>query len=168
MPEPIERIEWRQAVALSANDYNPNYVLTPELRLLELNLLRHGWLQPILITPDGTIIDGFHRWRLAQDSREVRDRWLGAVPCVVLDLTEPEAMMLTVRMNRAKGVHAAYRMSEVVHRLIDEHGVDRQQIATEIGATRDEVDLLYQDGVFKARNLAEYRYSKAWTPVETG
>jgi ParB-like chromosome segregation protein Spo0J len=66
--DPISRIEWRDASSLNANEYNPNIVFTPELRLLERSILKTGWVQPVLITQDGTIIDGFHRHRLAQDS----------------------------------------------------------------------------------------------------
>jgi hypothetical protein len=47
--EPISKVEWRQAESLHANDYNPNVVITPELRLVELSILRHGWIQPLII-----------------------------------------------------------------------------------------------------------------------
>jgi len=164
--DPITRIEWRDAESLSANDYNPNMVMNPELRLLERSLLRTGWVQPILITPDGTIIDGFHRWRLCLESKVLRERYGSKIPCAVLDVSSAEAKMLTVRMNRAKGTHAALKMSELVKSLIDEHGCDPQEVAIEIGATKDEVDLLYQDSIFKARNIEAYRFSKAWIPAE--
>lgn len=169
MPErtdPVDLIEWRDADTLTSNDYNPNLVLTPELRLLELNILQHGWVQPIIVTPEGQIIDGFHRWRLAQESVPLRERYAGRVPVAVLALSRPEAMMLTVRMNRAKGVHAAFRMAEVIKALIDEHGLLPEEIAPQIGATVAEVNLLHQEGVFKARNLKDYRYSRAWVPEE--
>jgi hypothetical protein len=39
-------------------------------------------------------------------------------------------------------------------------------VAIEIGATKDEVDLLYQDGVFKMKNIENWRYSKSWYPKE--
>jgi hypothetical protein len=164
--DPINRIAWLPAEALRPNWYNPNVVFGPELRLLELSILRTGWVQPVLATRDGMIIDGYHRWRLAQESPRLLERYGGRLPVALLDLDEAEAMLLTVRMNRAKGSHVAVKMSELVKTLIDRHGLDRQQIAHEIGATLDEVDLLYQDGVFKARKIAEWQYSKAWYPKE--
>ena len=103
MEHPIERIVWLEASELQANDYNPNVVYTPELKLLEYNIVRHGWIQPILVTQDKVIIDGFHRWKLTQDSEPVRNLTGGKVPCCVINLSEPERMMLTVRINRAKG-----------------------------------------------------------------
>lgn len=166
MNDPISNIEWRDAASLKANSYNPNVVFTPELRLLERSILLTGWVQPILIAKDGTIIDGFHRSRLVQDSEALRKRYGGKVPCAVLDITRDKAMILTIRMNRAKGSHVAVRMSEIVRELIDVHHCDPQEVAIEIGATKDEVDLLYQDGVFKMKNIENWRYSKSWYPKE--
>lgn len=166
MSDPIESIEWREAASLNANDYNPNVVMNQELRLLEFSILRQGWVQPVLVTEDGTIIDGFHRAMLARDSKAIKEKYRGKCPCVVLPLTRAEAMMLTIRINRAKGSHVAFRMSEIVRELIDEHGLDPQQVGQEIGANKDEVDLLYKEGVFEARDIKNYRYSKAWYPAE--
>lgn len=166
--DPISRVEWREAATLNANDYNPNVVLTPELRLLERSILKLGWVQPVLVTEDGTIIDGFHRAMLAKTSEALRARYQGRVPCVVMKLTRAEAMITTIRINRAKGAHVALRMHEIVVELVNAHGMDPDEIAREIGAHRNEIDVLYQEGVFKARNLKDYAYSKAWIPEETG
>ena len=165
--EPIMNVEWRDAAALQANSWNPNVVFTPELRLLERSILKCGWIQPIIVNPDGLVIDGFHRWRLSQDSAPIKERYHGKVPCVVMNLSKPEAMLLTIRINRAKGSHVAVQMSEIVRELVDAHNYDPKQIADNIGATMDEIDLLYQDGVFKMKNIKDYKYSKAWYPRET-
>lgn len=166
--DPISQIEWLEAASLRHNHWNPNYVLGAELRLLELSIVRNGWIQPVLVSREGVVIDGFHRWMLSRESEPLRAKYHGMVPCVVMDIPEPEAMMLTVRINRAKGSHAAVRMSDLVKALIDVHGCDPEEVARGIGATRAEVDLLLQDSVFKARNLDTYRYSKAWVPHEDG
>lgn len=166
MIDPINNIQWILAKELNGNDYNPNVVFTPELKLLERSLLKTGWVQPILISRDKIIIDGFHRWRLSQDSKAIIKVYKGKVPCAILDIDRPTAMILTIRMNRAKGSHVAVQMSEIIHELIDTHKLDHKQIAEEIGATKDEIDLLYQDGVFKMKNIKDYKYKKAWYPVE--
>lgn len=165
--QPIMNVKWHHVDQLKANNYNPNIVFGPELRLLESLLLTHNWLHPLLITKrELIVIDGFHRWMLARESKKLQEKFQGLVPCVELDITRPEAMMLTISINRAKGTHTAVKMSEIVHELVNEHGIDPQYIAEKIGATKAEVDLLYQDGVFKARNLEKWRYSNAWYPVE--
>ena len=103
---------------------------------------------------------------MAQDSEALRAKYQGRVPCAVLHLTRPEAMLATIRMNRAKGSHVAARMHDIVRELIDDHDLDPQEIAQAIGANRDEVDLLYQEGVFAVKDIKNYAYSKAWVPVE--
>ena len=167
MTDPLNDIQWLEADLLESNDYNPNAVFSPELRLLERSILKTGWVQPILVSKDNIIIDGFHRWSLSKDSKKLRAKYKGRVPCAVLDVTREQAMILTVRMNRAKGSHIAVRMSEMIKELIDVHGIAIPDLAVELGATKKEVELLYQDGVFKARNMKDYKYSNAWVPAES-
>jgi len=75
-------------------------------------------------------------------------------------------MILTVRMNRAKGSHVALKMSGMIRELIDKHGWSNTDVGKEIGASVKEIDLLYQDSVFKMKNIKNYKYSKAWYPVQ--
>ncbi len=164
--DPIERIVWMDAAKLDANDYNPNVVLSQEMRLLEFSILRQGWVQPVLISRDGVIIDGFHRAMLSKTSKAMKEKYGGKCPCVVMDIDRPEAMMLTIRINRAKGSHVAFRMSGIVQELVNVHGLDPQEVAQEIGATSAEIDLLLQEGVFEARDIKGYKFSKAWYPAE--
>lgn len=164
--DPVDSIQWVQSDTLHANAWNPNRVHLAELRLLERSLLSTGWLQPLLVNPERLIIDGFHRWRLSQDSEGVRARWRGRVPVAVLDLDRAEAMLTTIRINRAKGTHVAVEMSAIVRELIAEHGYDRQQIADAIGGTVAEVDLLNQQDVFAAKGIAKWAYSQAWYPKD--
>lgn len=168
MEHPIDNIVWIEVERLQANDYNPNMVLTPELRLLEHSLIMNGWIQPVLVGRTGeelVIIDGFHRWSLAKDSKKVREMTQGKVPCAVLDLTIPERMMLTVRINRAKGNHSALKMHDLVASLITDHGLSAQDVMKGIGATKDEVDLLMQENVFTKLKIPDHQYSKAWYPL---
>lgn len=165
--DPIDRVVWLKAADLHANDYNPNVVVTQELRLLEHAITTYGWLHPLLVSGrDTEIIDGFHRWMLAQECKLIRERYSGHVPVIKLDLSVPDRKMLTIAINRAKGTHVAVRMHAIVRELIDVHGLSRDAVCKGIGASSGEVDLLYQDGVFEARKIADHRYSKAWEPEE--
>jgi ParB-like chromosome segregation protein Spo0J len=165
--DPIDRIEWVAAERLEPNLYNPNVVHVQELGLLETSILKTGWVQPILAQrADNVIIDGFHRWTLATKSARLMKRYGGLVPVAFLDVPLAEAMMLTIRVNRANGTHCALRMSAIVHALLNEHGCSAQEIAANIGASHDEVELLAQDGIFKAKKLDKAPYSKAWVPCD--
>lgn len=164
--DPIDNIVWRKADELSANAWNPNRVMTPELLLLERSILSTGWIQPIMTNAEGVIIDGFHRWRLSQDSPQMRKRWKKMVPTVCIDVDVPTAMAMTVRMNRAKGSHQASHMSEIANAIVHHHGWSQERLAVEIGADESEVELLLMADVFALRNIAQWAYSKAWYPVE--
>ena len=164
MSDPIDNIKWIDAHELEANDYNPNVVFSPELKALEKNILAIGWVQPVIVSTGNIIIDGFHRTMLSRESKALNKKYKGKVPCVVFEVPRDEAMILTVRMNRAKGSHIAVRMSEMIKELIDEHKWEVKTLATELGASKKEIDLLYQDGVFKLRNIKNYKYSNAWYP----
>lgn len=162
---PISNIQWVDVEKLSANDYNPNVVYTKEIELLKFSILYNGWIQPILVTQDFVIIDGFHRASLAKADKEVKALTGGKVPVVIMQLTEPERMMLTIRINRAKGSHIAIKMADVIKKLVHEYGISIETICKEIGANKDEIDLLLMDNVFKKFNLTkESKYSKAWVP----
>jgi len=157
--QPISRIVWEDPNVLTANHWNPNHVLTKEMRLLEFSIKRQGFIQPILISKDRIIIDGFHRHTIAK-----RNGWL--VPCAVLDISPIERKLLTVRINRAKGVHIAVRMADLIKELVAD-GATREQIAQEIGGDVAEVELLMKEDVFEKFNLTGYEYSKAWIPRKT-
>lgn len=162
--EPISNIKWFDSRTLNANDYNPNTVLNKELELLRFSILTTGWVQPVLIGSDMVIIDGFHRsWLSANDSKMIQ-KYNYFCPCVEMDLSPEQRMLLTIRINRAKGVHSALKMHEIVTKVVKEYGMSPAEVAQNIGATMDEINLLMQEGVFSALNIREHKYSKAWTP----
>lgn len=165
--EPISVCEWVDAKELTANDYNPNVVLSQEMKLLEFSLLKQGWIQPILVTQDGKIIDGFHRWHLSTNSPKVIAEYGYMVPVVRMELSEPDRMFLTIRINRAKGNHMAFRMHEIVYKLIHTYNIPVNVIQKEIGASKKEIELLAKQDVFEALDIPSHKYTEAWTPAKT-
>lgn len=164
MEHPIENIQWIATDQMSANDYNPNICFNDELKLLKYSLLANGWIQPVLCTQENEIIDGYHRWWLACNDKEVAAITGGKVPCAVMELSKSERIMLTVRINRAKGSHIAIKMHELVKQLITEHGVSIREVSAGIGAPKAEVELLLQEGVFTKLDIKNHNYSNAWYP----
>lgn len=162
---PISNIQWVDVDLLTANDYNPNVVFSKEMELLKFSILKNGWIQPILVTQDYQIIDGFHRTSIAKMDKQLRKMTDGKVPVVIMNLSEPERMLLTIRINRAKGSHIAIKMSEIIKKLINDYGISPKTICEEIGATKDEIDVLQMDNIFKHFDFnKESKYSKAWYP----
>ncbi len=91
----------------------------------------------------------------------------GKIPVTILNLTEPKRMMLTIRINRAKGSHIAIKMHELVTELVEDHGISPEEVGKGIGASKGEVELLLAENVFKKLDIENHKYSKAWYPRET-
>ena len=162
---PISNVQWVDVDKLTANDYNPNVVFSKEMELLKFSIIHQGWIQPILVTQDYVIIDGFHRATLAKADKQVRNVTKGKVPVVIMNLTEPERMLLTIRINRAKGSHVAVKMSDIIKSLVKDYGVPVKTICSEIGATKDEVELLMLNNIFEKYKIDKNsKYSNAWVP----
>lgn len=62
---PLGTLQWVPRSMLKPNDYNPNKVSKENLKLLTQSILTNGWTLPIVVRPDYTIIDGFHRWTVS-------------------------------------------------------------------------------------------------------
>ena len=135
--QPVSAVVWRHRSELVPNDYNPNMVAPPELELLILSILEDGWTQPIVILPDGTIVDGYHRYRVSEDPR-LREIFGGMVPTAVINVDDVHQKMSTVRHNRARGIHAILPMAEIVRGMVDD-GVPMADIQRRLGMDKEEV-----------------------------
>lgn len=172
MEHPVSNIQWLDVNLLDANDWNPNYVQGPEMKLLAFSLRKQGWIQPILVCPQPgtdrcTIIDGFHRHLVTKTDKNVWAMTGGKVPVVLMNLTEAERMLLTIRINRAKGSHEAFKMHEIITKVVHEHGLSVAEVCAEIGADANEVETLLMRDVFEKKEVDKYNYSKAWVPPGT-
>ncbi len=103
--------------ALTPNPWNPNRVDTRTFAKMKAYIQREGFVKPLVVRlhPDDAeryqIIDGEHRWKLATQLG------LGEVPCVVLDVPDARAKMLTVNLNELGGQPAPDLLAELVHDL---------------------------------------------------
>jgi ParB-like chromosome segregation protein Spo0J len=149
-----------------ANDYNPNHVARPEMKLLVLSIEQDGLTQPIVTFYDKKkdeyiVVDGFHRYTIIKDYFKS-----DVIPVVVIDKPIGERMASTIRHNRARGVHrvvgedSATGMNDIVAQL-QENGWDDLRIAEELGMTPEELLRLKQTkGV--ARMLKAKDYASSW------
>lgn len=160
--EPVDLVIWRPAHDVRANDYNPNSVAPPEMRLLAVSVQENGYTQPIVVH-DGVVVDGFHRNRVGREIPAVRDRVHGYLPTTQIraDRSDLAARMAaTVQHNRARGEHGVERMADLVRQMI-QAGWNDKQIQRELGMEPDEVLRLKQlTGL--AALFADREFSEAW------
>jgi len=163
--EPVDYVQWVQAEKVRGNDYNPNQVAPPEMKLLELSIKQDGYTQPIVAYYDSSkdeyiVVDGFHRHRVGKESQEIYTRIHGYLPVVTIQKDLSERMASTIRHNRARGTHAILPMSKIVEELYFSGWSDKK-IAEQLGMDKDEVLRLKQftglGNLFKDRE-----FSKSW------
>lgn len=136
--KPVSSVQIVDAKKLKANDYNPNKVLERNLKLLEQSILSNGWTLPIVVRPDFTIIDGFHRWTIAQ-REPLKSKLKGKVPVVIVDHKErKDDIVGTVTHNRARGTHLLEPMKRIVQELVNS-GQSIDEIAKQLGMSKEEV-----------------------------
>lgn len=164
--EPVDFVRWVANPLVHANDYNPNSVAPPEMKLLEHSIMSDGYTQPIVSWPkDGEyeVVDGFHRHRVGKESDEVRSRVHGYLPVVKINTERQDKndrMAATIRHNRARGEHRVDSMAEIVIELKRRFWSD-EKIAKELGMEPDEVLRLTQvTGL--AGLFADRAFSEAW------
>lgn len=166
--EPVDFVRWVPNTIVHANDYNPNSVAPPEMKLLEHSIMSDGYTQPIVTWPNEGIevIDGFHRHRVGKESPSISARVHGYLPIVELKADQQDRndrMAATIRHNRARGAHKVESMSEIVVELKRRFWTD-ERISTELGMDADEV-LRLQQVTGLAGLFGDEDFSEAWEAV---
>ena len=137
---PIEKIR--------ANEYNPNAVAPPEMKLLYDSIKEDGYTMPIVCyyhKEDDMyeIVDGFHRYTVMLKHKDIYERENGMLPVSVIDKPISERMASTIRHNRARGTHDVDLMSNIVAELV-EMGKSDTWISKHLGMDIDEILRLKQ------------------------
>ena len=166
--EPVDCVLWVKQEKVFANDYNPNKVASPEMKLLEVSITNNGFTFPIATADVGTgeeaiadspnmIADGFHRSSVGR-SGKIGKRMHGYLP--VAHIKSDRLIEATIEFNRARGKHQIELMAEIVRKLVVMGRTDTD-IAKHLGMEAEEVLRLKQmtglAGLFKGQP-----YSKAW------
>ena len=164
---PIANVQIIDRDLLRPNDYNPNVVVEDNLKLLIQSIETNGWTMPIVIRPDYTIIDGFHRWTVS--GREpLRSKLNGKVPVVIVDHDDHDKNIYgTVTHNRARGTHLLEPMKNIVKELIS-NGKTTKEISKQLGMKEEEIFRLSNFSRDDFLDLMAGReYSKAETFTNT-
>lgn len=164
--EPVDCVLWVPADEVSGNDFNPNNVAPPEMKLLEHSIGEDGYTQPIVAwRKDGRyeVVDGFHRNRVGKESPKIRKRVHGHLPLTIINSEREDRgdrIAATIRHNRARGKHQVSKMSDIVIELKRRNWSD-EKIARELGMDADEVLRLTQiTGL--AEMFSSEEFSKSW------
>lgn len=164
--EPVDCVLWVPGDEVQANDYNPNVVAPPEMRLLEHSIEMDGYTQPIVTFPTNghrEVVDGFHRSLVGKRSKKVSKRTRGYLPVTTIKADRADRsdrIAATIRHNRARGQHQVANMSEIVVELARRNWSD-EKIGRELGMEPDEVLRLKQiSGLAEA--FADKEFSEAW------
>ncbi len=145
--EPISSILWIPISKIKSNNYNPNKMATPEKKILTRSLLYHGITSPLVVLPEKDkqylLLDGYHRFKIIKREKILKERLKNKIPVVVLNISNEEGIVATIRHNRARGKHQIQQMSEVV-KTLTENGWSTKKIMNELGMENDEVLRLKQ------------------------
>lgn len=164
--EPVDCVLWVPADTVQANDYNPNVVAPPEMKLLRHSIEADGFTQPIVtyqIDEHREVVDGFHRNRVGKEVKAIQKRLHGYLPVTTIraDRADRENRIAsTIRHNRARGKHTVDNMSEIVVELSRRNWSDKR-IGRELGMEPDEVLRLKQISGL-AELFANRDFSEAW------
>ena len=158
---PVNKVSWINSKLVVANDYNPNKVAPPEMKLLKLSIETDGFTQPIVAwkREDGLyeVVDGFHRHLVG------KELGMKKLPLVIINkdrLDKGDRISSTIRHNRARGKHVIQSMSEIVIELKNRNWKN-ERIARELGMDEDEVLRLCQITGLKSL-FKDEDFSKSW------
>lgn len=164
--QPIAAVTWVLRESLRANDYNPNNVPKIELDLLAQSILASGWTEPIVVDSEGEIVDGFHRWTVAERP-EIAALTHGWVPVVRLNGSRKEQILATIRHNRARGQHVIAPMASIMRELRDQHGMSLEEIWAELRMENEEAERLSDVAPLPEKVARDHEgFGKGWTPGE--
>lgn len=160
---PLSTLQWVDRSKVKPNDYNPNKVSKQNLKLLKQSILANGWTLPIVIRPDFTIIDGFHRWTIAGEEPLI-SMLEGKVPVVIVEHKDKAGNICgTVTHNRARGTHLLEPMKAIVKELMAE-GKSIKEIGKQLGMKPEEIFRLSdfsKEDFLQMMIQAEQKFSKA-------
>lgn len=161
---PCLHVKMVPANKVVSNDYNPNKVASPEMKLLALSIEEDGVTQPIVTCYDKdrdlwVVVDGFHRYTILTQWFKCKE-----IPIVEIEKDIRQRMAATVRHNRARGKHTVDLMAQLVAGLLRKGWKDIE-IANHLGMEGEEVLRLKQQTGF-ADLFKQRKFSNSWDDMD--
>lgn len=164
---PTLNVQLVPADKVIGNDYNPNKVAPPEMKLLRLSIRKDGLTMPVVVcdAPNDkkhpyVVVDGFHRTTVVQHEKDVNESLQGYIPVSRLNKSIEDRITATVRHNMARGTHQVELSAKLVT-MLKKHNWTNARIGMELGMDADEVLRLKQiTGLAEA--FKDEDFSKSW------
>jgi ParB/RepB/Spo0J family partition protein len=121
---------------LIPNTYNPNKMSEDKYEILKENIRKGGMLQPILVSMDNVIIDGYHRWKAC------KELGIDKVWAVKVEDTEERAKLKTLAMNRIRGANNPILLGDLLKDLASHDEIDAEFIAQSTSLKLYEIEQL--------------------------
>lgn len=147
--QPVDFVAWEKTETVEQNNYNPNRVAPPEMKLLVTSIEEDGYTMPVVTSPEDNmyrIVDGFHRRQAEKHSQKISQSTHGRLPVTFIRESQrslDNRMTSTVRHNRARGSHDIDLMSNIVRELVA-IGKSPAWISKHVGMEMDEILRLKQ------------------------
>lgn len=146
---PVLNVQLVKVTEVQGNEYNPNKVAPPEMKLLKLSIQKDGITMPVVIADQKkkrtpyVVVDGFHRSTVVRDDKPTNESLHGYLPVSKLNKSLEDRITSTVRHNMARGTHQVELSSKLVA-MLKKHNWTNERIGIELGMDADEVLRLRQ------------------------
>lgn len=167
LEHPVLNIQLIKAEQLQGNDYNPNKVAPPEMKLLKLSIKKDGVTMPVVVANQDkkkqpfVVVDGFHRTTVIKSDKLVNESLAGYVPTSRLNKSIEDRITSTVRHNMARGTHQVELSANLIG-MLHKHNWTNERIGLELGMDADEVLRLKQTTGL-AELFADREFSNSWS-----
>lgn len=127
---------------LRPNPWNPNRMSPEIMHKLREYIRKEGLVEPLIVRrlPDHyQLLGGYHRWRICKD-----ELGYSTVPCVVVEMDDRRAKILTVNLNEMSGDPVPHLLAELIHDLNRETSLGdlATMLPYELPELRDSLELL--------------------------
>ncbi len=125
---------------MKPNLWNVNRVPEDVYSKIRESIRREGLVEPLVVRPLGDcfeILGGEHRWRICKE-----DLGYETLPCVVVDLDDRRAKILSINLNELKGQPVPDLLAKLVHDLSAE--VSLEDLASQLPYSKGELDDLLE------------------------
>lgn len=159
---PTDFTRWQKSEKVHANDYNPNKVAKPEMKLLADSIKMSGITMNVVAVHDqdagvDIVVDGFHRKTIISGDDAISH---GYVPISTVGHSMDKRRAATIAHNRARGKHEVELMISMLNGALQD-GESEVKIAKHWGMEAEEVLRLKREAGIGS-HYAKQPHSKAW------